>query len=196
MSQGPPTHPPRKSDKPRARFSWPPTEDELAQYGAESPRPDTEFEEAGREADEPRALDVSPATDLVALFPSETHAAGLPAFRQEASPSSSDAGLADVAVPPAALFTLPEPEPVRATSSSPLESGIPVHDAPTAFDDECFEHSRSEAASTSGVAVSPGAAAVDPSGARGLADETAHLQALIEGLTQKIEWSLPNPIGR
>jgi hypothetical protein len=148
MSQRPPTPPERRSsEEPRVRFNWPPTEDELAQYAAEGLRPDTEFDAAGLEGEEPPAGDASPATETIGQFLSE-RAARLPVFPQEASPSPSpsDSGLDLAGAPPAALFTLPEP---------------------------------------------PRATAVDPSGTGDFADEIAHLQALIEGLTKKIEWRIP-----
>ena len=130
------------------RFNWPPTEDELAQYGAESPRPDTELEEAAFDAGGPPPIDASPATDTIGLFPSEKRAARLPGLPREASPSPSDPGLA-------------------------LPGGPP---------------------STPGIVVSP--AAFDPPGTGDFADEIAHLQALIDGLTRKIDWRFPNAAGR
>jgi hypothetical protein len=172
------------------RFNWPPTEDELSQYGVESLRPDAEIEEAGLEAGESPPVDASPATDTIGLYPSETDAARLGAFPREASPPS-DSGLALLGGPPAALFPLPEqepePEPFLAISSAP-ESWTPVDGAQMPPDGEDFEHSWSEATATSGMAVSPPATAVDPPGTGDFAGEIAHLQAMIEGLTQKIEW--------
>ena len=50
--------------------------------------------------------------------------------------------------------------------------------------------------STSGIAVSPSATTLDLPGTGDLADEIAHLQALIGGLTQQIEWRIPNVTGR
>ena len=50
--------------------------------------------------------------------------------------------------------------------------------------------------STSGIAVSPSATALDLPGTVDLADEIAHLQALIRGLTQQIEWRIPSVTGR
>ena len=108
------------------RFSWPPTEDELSQYGAEGLRPDTEFEETRLEAAEPRPVDASPAAETIGLFPSEARAARLPAFPQEASASPSDSGPAPVGVPPAALFPLPETDPFPDTSSSAPGSWTPA----------------------------------------------------------------------
>jgi hypothetical protein len=202
MSQGPPTRPlPTSSEEPRLRFNWPPSEDELAQYGAENLRSDSEFEEAGFEAGELPPIDASPATETISQYPSETRAPRLAAFPPDASPPS-DSGLALLGGPPAALFPLPEqehdpePEPFRATSSSAPESWTPVDGAQTPSDDGDFQHSWSEATSASGIAASPGAAAVDPSGTGGFADEIAHLQALIEGLTHKIEWRIPDVAGR
>ena len=158
MSQGPPTRPARKSSEaPRVRFSWPPTDDELAQYGREDPRSDTESEEAALEASEPRAEDASPAADTIGLFPSETLAAPLPALPREAPP---------------------------------------VDGARGASDGGDFEQSWSDATSTSGIAVSPGATVVDPPVRGDLADEIANLQTLIEGLTQELEWRRPSVTGR
>ena len=179
------------------RFSWPPTEDELSQYGAEGLRPDTEFEETRLEAAEPRPVDASPAAETIGLFPSEARAVQLPAFPQDALPSPSDSGLAPVDVPPAALFPLPETDPFPDTSSSSPESWTPVDGAETPSDDEDLEYSWSEATPTAEITVSPGATAVGPPGTGDFADEIVHLQALIEGLTQKIEWrSIANVAGR
>jgi hypothetical protein len=126
MSEGPFRRPARSSSKPpRVRFNWPPTEDELAEYGAEGPQRGPELAEAGLEAGESVAGDVSPATATIDLFPSETSAQPLQALPQDAS-------------------------------SSPV------------------------------------AAAVDSSGTDDFADEIALLQALIEELTQKIEWRIPD----
>jgi hypothetical protein len=156
MSQGPPTRPARKpSEEPRVRFNWPPTEDELAQYGGGNLRPETEFEETALQARKARGVDASLATGTAGLFASET-----------------------------------EPEPFPAPSSVP-ESWTPVDGARTPSDDEDFEHSWVEATSISGIAVSPAPTAVDPPGTGDFADEVAYLQALIEGLTQTIEWRLP-----
>lgn len=199
MSQGPPTRPVRKSSEvPRGRFNWPPTEDELSQYGAENPRPDTELEEAGLEAWEPPPVDASPAPDTIGLYPSETSAARLAAFPREASPPS-DSRLARLDGPSPALLPLPEPEPepepFLAASSAAPESWTPVDGAQVPSDDEDFEDSWSEATSTSGMAVSPPETAGDPPGPGDFAGEIAHLQALIEGLTQKIEWR-PHNVAR
>jgi hypothetical protein len=46
--------------------------------------------------------------------------------------------------------------------------------------------------STSGIAVSTSATALDSPGTGDLADEIAHLQALIGELTQQIDWRIPN----
>lgn len=189
MSQGPPLRPARtSSEEPRQRFSWPPTEDELSQYASESQRPETTFEEAVLEADEPPAVDALPAAVTIGLYASETDAARFPAFPQEASPSPAESELAPVGGPLATLFPLPETDRFPATSSSSPASWTPVEGVETPSDDEDFEYSWSEATSTSEIVVSPGATAVDPPEPGDFAGEIAHLQALIEGLTQKIEW--------
>ena len=193
MSQGPPLRPARKSsEEPRQRFSWPPTEDELSQYGSENVPPDTTFEEAVRDAGESPAVEALPAPVTIGMYASETDAVRLPAFPQEASPSPADSDLALVVEPPAALFPLPETEPFPADASPPPASWTPVDKAETPSDVEDFEYAWSEATSVSGIVVSPGAIAVDPPEARDFAGEIAHLQALIEGLTQKIEWRVFN----
>ena len=130
MSQGPFIPPARSSSKePRVRFSWPPTDDELSQYGAEDRQRDPDLAEAGLEASEPVTGDVPPAPVTIDLFPSEASAPALPVLAQEIS--------------------------------SP-----------------------------------PSAAAVDSSGTGDFADEIAQLQALIDGLTQKVEWRIPSVTGR
>ena len=196
MSQGPPPRPARKpSEAPRQRFSWPPTEDELSQYGSENLRPDTLFEEAVLEAGEPPAVDALPAAVTIGLYASETDAALLPDCSQEPAPSPADSELGTVGGPLATLVPLPETEPFPASSSSLPASWMPEDVRETSSDDEDFEYSWSEATSTSGIVVSPGATAVDPPEPGDFAGEIAHLQALIEGLTQKIEWRAHN-IGR
>ena len=195
MSQGPSTRPARPSSKePRARFNWPPTDDELAQYGVEGPPRDPEFTDAGLEAGEPVVGDDSPAPATIGLFPSETWEPQLSALPPEASSPQFDSELAGD--PPAALFTLPEPEPFRAASLSAPESWTSGDRVLTPSDGEGVEDSRSAAPSASGIALSPGATAVDSPGTDDFAGEIAQLQALIEGLTQKIEWRIPNVIGR
>jgi hypothetical protein len=160
----------------------------LAQYN--SPLSNTELEEAATHAGEPFAGDVSLAPDAIGLFASETHRA----VPQEASPTPSDSGLALVGDRPRAQCTLPEPEsfPLAASSASSTPGDPPQ----TRSDDEDLEHARIEVTSTSGVAASASATAVDLAGAADLAGEIAHLQALIEGLTQTIEWRIPSVTGR
>ena len=194
MSQGPSTRPARTSSKePRARFNWPPTEDELAQYGVEGPQRDPEFTEARFEAGEPVVGDVSPAIETVGLFPSETSAPPLPALPPEASsPPSSWEFAVD---PPPALFTLSEPEPFRGVSFPPPESWTPGDRAQTLSDGEDSEDFRSDASPAAGIVVSPRASAVDSSGTDDFTGEIARLQELIEALTQKIEWRIPNVTG-
>jgi hypothetical protein len=195
MSQGPSTRPARTSSKePRARFNWPPTEDELAQYGVEGPQTDPEFTEAGFEAGEPVVGDVPPALETVGVFPSETSAPPLPAFPADALSPPPSSWEFDVD-PPSALFTLSEPEPFRSASFPPAESWTPGDRAQTLSDGEDSEDFRSDAPPASGIVVSPGATAVDLSGADDFAGEIARVQELIEALTQKIEWRIPNVTG-
>jgi hypothetical protein len=194
MSQGPSTHPARVSAKaPRARFNWPPTDDELAQYGVEGPPGDPEFIPVELETGEPVVGDEPPAPATVGLFPSETGAPALSALPPDAfSPSFASEFTGE---PPAASFTLPEPEPFRAAPVAAPESWTPEDWVQTPFDGEALEDSRRDAPPASGIAVSPGAAAVDAPGTDDLAGEIAQLQALIEALTQKIEWRIPNVTG-
>src|SRR5687768_17309188 len=140
MSDGPRTRPVRTPSKePRVRFTWPPTDDELSQYTQETLRRDPEVEAAGLEAGEPRAVGVSPAPDTIGLFPSETRAARPAALTQETSPTPSDAGLDLAGDPLAALFTLPEPEPVRAALSGLPHSWTPGAEPQTHSDGEDLE---------------------------------------------------------
>jgi len=197
MSNGPPTRPVRtSSEEPPVRLKWPPTDDDLAQYAQESLRRDTEVEEAGLEAAELLVVDVSPAADTIALFPSETRAPRPAALTPEMSPTPSDSGLVMAGGPPAALFTLPEPEPILAAPSGLPHSWTPGAEPQTRPDGEDLEPSSAEAAWTSGIAASPTAPAVFAPGTDDFAVEIAHLQALIEGLTQKIEWRIPSVAGR
>jgi hypothetical protein len=129
----------------------------LAQYGEERPGGDAEVEQPGLEAGEAPAVDVSAATDTIALFPSETRAFPLPALPREVSPGPSDSAIAMAGDPPATPFTLSERD---------------------------------------GIAVSPAAPAVAAPGPDDFAGEIAHLQALIEGLTRKIEWRTTSVTGR
>ncbi len=185
MSEGPRRRPVRtSSEEPRVRFNWPPTNDELAQY---APERDTQFEAAGIQPSEPLEVEVRPATDPLALFPSETRAPRAPAVPQETSQTLCDSGLALVGDRPAALFPLPEPEPARVGASSPPQSGTPGDGTQTHDNGEDLEHATTEAMSTSGIAVSPSATTLDLRGTGDLADEIAHLQTLIGGLTEQIE---------
>jgi hypothetical protein len=192
------------SEEPLARFNWPPTDHELAQCSPEGSQSDTEFEAAGTQPGELFVVDASPATDALNQFPSETDALTLlesetrasqpPEAPQETLQTPSDSGLAMVGDPPAALF--PPPEPFRARSSSPPQSWTPGDGAQTRYEGEDLAHAWSEAVSTSGIAGSPSATALDVPGTGDLAGEIAHLQALIGRLTQQIEWRTPNVTGR
>jgi hypothetical protein len=195
MSQGPSTPPARIASKePRTRFNWPPTDDELAQYGVEAQYGDPELTEAGLDAGEPVAADVSPPTATVGLFPSETCAPERPGLPPEAS---SPPAYWDFAVDaPAALFTLSEPEPFLDAPLSAPASWTPGDQAETPSDSEDSEDFRSDAPPASGMAVSLGATAADSPGTDDFAAEIAQLQALIEALTQKIDWRIPNVAGR
>jgi hypothetical protein len=164
----------------------------LSQYASEDLRPDATFEEAVLEPIEPAAVEALPAAVTIALYASETDGARLPAFPQEASPSAPESEPAPVGGSLATLFPLPETEPFAATSSSAPVSWTSQGAAETPSDDEDLEYSWSGAASPSGIVVSPGATAVDPPEPGDFAGEIAHLQALIEGLTQKIEWRVHN----
>ena len=93
----------------------------------------------------------------------------------------------------AAPFSLPEPEPSRPASSL-AQSSTPGDGALKRSDGEDIEHSRTEVAPTSGIAVSPGAAAFNVPGTGDLADEIAHLQALIDGLTETVERRIPKSL--
>ena len=94
---------------------------------------------------------------------------------------------------PAAPF--PVPEPVLAAVYAPPESQSPGDGAETRDDSEPAD-AGTEAVSTSGIAVSPNASALDSPGPRDLTGEIAHLQALIGELTQPIEWRIPGVGGR
>ena len=195
MSQGPSTRPARTSSKaPRARLNWPPTDDELAQYGVEGPRTHPEFTEAELEVGEPVMADVSPAPVTVRLFPSETCAPELSALPPEAASPPFDSELAGD--PPAALFTQRELEPFRTPSFSAPKSWAPGDWVQTPSDGEESGDFGCDAPSASRIAVSPRAAAVGSPGTDDLADEIAQLQALIEELTQKIEWRIPHVTGQ
>jgi hypothetical protein len=63
-------------------------------------------------------------------------------------------------------------------------------------DREDLEQSRRAATPTPGIAVSPMTTGLDAPSTGDLADEIAHLQALIEGLAQKVEWRIPDVPGR
>jgi hypothetical protein len=143
-----------------------------------------------------RAHSVLPETDALALFPSETPGPRLPAVPQETFQTPSVSGPARVGDRPAALSPPPEPEPFRGASSFPPESSTPGGGAQTRDDGEDLAHARAEPVSTSGIAVSPSATALDLPGPGDLADEVAHLQALIGEFTRPIEWRIPNVSGR
>ena len=198
MNHGPARRPARASSKkPRAHFNWPPTDDDLAEYREELLQRSTEVEHAGIQADQQLAVDVSLPTGAIALFPSEAPGSALPAVLDQPSPTSFDSRLALVGDRPAARVILRQPESLRtrpASSPQPSTSGDSAQARSGGAD---LEHSRTEATSTSGsgIAVSPSSAAGDLPGSADLADEIAHLQALIEGLTQKIEWRIPT-VGR
>jgi hypothetical protein len=195
MSHGPLIRPVRTpSEGPHLRCNWPPTDDKLAPESPEGPQKNPEFEAAETQPGEPVEVDVSAAADALDLFPSETRAPRFPAVPQAASQAPSDSGLAVVGDRAAALFPLAEA--FRAADASPPQSwtlGDGVH---TRYDGEDLGHARTEAMPTSGIAVSPSAIALDSSGTGDLADEIAHLQALIGGLTQPMEWRIPNVTGR
>jgi hypothetical protein len=183
------------SEEARVPFNWPPTDEELAQYSPERPQRDPEIEAARMQPAEPLDVDLAAATDALELFPSETSAPRLPAVPQEPSQTPSDSRLVVVVGDrPAALF--PRLEAFRADSSSPSQSRTPGDGAQTRYFGEDFGHARTEAMPTSGIAVSLSTTALDLPGTGDLADEIAALQALIGGLTQPIQWRVPNVTGR
>ena len=195
----PPVRTPSK--EPRAHFDWPPTDD-LAPYRGELLQRDTEVEDAGIQADQPLAVDVSPATDAMALFPSEAQGRRLPAVPDQPSPTASDSRIAVVGDRLAAeaeyqklvnrlRVILPEPEPFRAGPACSSQPSTPGDSAQARSPGDDLEHSSTEATSTSAIAVSPSASARDLPASADLADEIAHLQTLIEELTQKIDWRIP-----
>ena len=153
---------PTSSTGPRPRFNWPPTDDDLAEYRDELVQRSTDVEDAGIQED-PLAVDVSPGTDAIALFPSEA--------------------------PPRTI--LPQPEQTRTRPALSPRPSTPGDSVQARSGGEELEHCRTEDRSTSATAVSPSAAGRDLPGSADLVDEIAHLQALIEGLTQKIEWRIP-----
>ena len=73
---------------------------------------------------------------------------------------------------------------------------MPVEGPQTPADAEDFEPSWNETTSASGITVSPDAAAVPPESRGDFADEIVRLQALIEALSQKLEWRSPYITGR
>ena len=195
MSHGPLIRPVRTpSEGPHLRFNSPPTVDTFAPDSPEGPQKNPEFEAAETEPGEPVEVDVSDAADALDLFPSETRAPWFPAVPQAASQAPSDSGLAMVGDRAAALFPLTEA--FRADAASLPQSWTLGDGVQTRYDGEDFGHARTEAMPTSGIAMSPSATALDLSGTGDLADEIAHLQALIGGLTQPIEWRIPNVTGR
>ena len=79
MSHGSGQRPvPPSSKEPRARFNWPPTEDDFAEFREERPQTRTPVEDAGIRSDDPPAVDASAPMDALAGFPSETPGAALP----------------------------------------------------------------------------------------------------------------------
>ena len=88
MSHGPGQRPvPPSSKEPRARFNWPPTEDDFAEYREEQPQTGTKVEEAAIQADHPPPADGPPPTDALDLFSSE--ALGAP-FTVPGEPDAGD----------------------------------------------------------------------------------------------------------
>jgi hypothetical protein len=178
-------------------FNWPLTDDELAQYRQYSPERSegtTEFRAVDTERREPFAEDGSLVTDALTLFPSEEDAGGLPVIPPATSQAPSGLGLDMRGARTASLIALPEP--LRAAASSPPQSRAPRNGAQTSDGGGDLPHATTEAVSTSVIALSPRANALDLPGPRDLADEVAHLQALIGELTQPIEWRIPNVSGR
>ncbi len=205
MSHRPPTRPARIASKepPRVRVNWPLTDDELPRHRRSSPESAERFEAPETQPGGASAVDCSAATDalglfpsemdVATLFPSETRAPGLPAGSEETAQTQRGLRLDVLAGRPAAPF--PVPEPLLAAVSAPPQSRTPGDGAETRDDSEPA-YAGSEAVSTSGIAVSPSASALDSEGPRDLAGEIAHLQALIGELTQPIEWRIPGVGGR
>ena len=192
MSHRPPVSPVRSaSQESRVRFNWPLTDDELAQhrpYSPESSERNPEFRAAETQRREPFPVDRSPATDALILFPSEKDAGGLPVIPPATSQAPSGLGLDMRGARTAPLIALPEP--LRAAAAPP-QSRTPGDGAQTSDDGWDLPHARTEAVSTCVIAVSPSTNALDLPGPRDLADEVAHLQALIGELTKPIEWRIP-----
>ena len=149
------------STKPDAAINWPPTDEELAEYRK------TVFDAIGVTTGEPPVALASPALHAASVAPSEA-LAQLPAgaIAQEPSPPSSS--------------ELRYPE-----FDCPLGA-----EGPTWSDAEDPTQSGTEDPSLSRIAVAQSKIALGGTSPGEWAAEIARLQALIEGLTQKVEWRI------
>jgi hypothetical protein len=127
--------------------------------------------------------------DALSLFPSE-----VPSVPQKTSQTPPGSGLDILGERPAA--PIPLSEALRAADCSPAQSRTPRDGSQTRDDGEDLAHVRIETDSTARIAVSPSATALDFPGPGGLANEIAHMQALIGELTRPIEWRIPHVSGR
>ena len=185
MSHAPAPRPvPPSPKKPCSGLTWPPPDEDLEESPEHRPQTPAEIKDGGMQAVHPLAVEISPETDALTLFLSEGPVVDPPA------PPPSDSSLGVSGARPVARIVRRRPEALQTSPDCSPPSSSPADSTQARSDGEDREHSGTEPTSTSDIAVSPSAAGA-LRGSTDLADEIAHLQTLIEQLTEKIDWRIP-----
>lgn len=195
MSYAPPKRSvPVSPKKPHSDFSWPPTDEQLAHNFDESA-----FEGMNPTMAEP-PTGADPSTALVApeepfLVPDESlWQVPNPAIgrEQQVPPMPPDPEPAAARDREAAIFESLDAELSESPFLEPRYEAFdsrPGEEGSTLSDGEDASHSGNEHSTTSEVAMAERESALDTTSVGDWAGEIAHLQALIEGLTQKLDVS-------
>jgi hypothetical protein len=170
-------HPPKRSqpgspEKPHAGFNWPPTDDELAQYTLGIWAVQNAF-------DKPHADFNRPPPD------EELGAHGIDAVQSEAAFDEIGVRTAEPSVAPPSLPASSEPQ-------YDLSDGPQRDEGPTPSDADDSTHSGVWCSRMSAIAGAQSDTALDGTWAREWTAEIARLQALIEELTEPLEWRITN----
>jgi hypothetical protein len=180
-------------EKPHPDCNWPPTDEEPADGGIEAFQSETVFDGTGVKTAEPLVARAATAPAATSAVPPGTPTQ-LPtaAIRHETSRMPADRGRAMARDEQAAMFNGHAPEASPDASSEPWEAWF-ADEVATPSEAEHPEYAGMDASSD--IAVAQNETALDETSAGDWAAEIARLQALIEGLTEKVEWRITNGSG-
>ena len=160
----------------------------MAQYRIGTLESETAFNEKGVKTAEPLVAAASLPPRATAAVPPEMPAqVPSPAIARDSLPMPADPGPATARAREAAMFDRAEPSPLASSEPQCAAPDCPPGDGgPTRSDAEDPNPSGIE----DSTIVAQSDTALDGTSAGERAAEIAHLQALIDGLTQKVEWRI------